>query len=82
MVDVREPQEWNAGHLPGALHIPLGSLAGRAGELPADKTAVFICASGGRSMAACRYFAAQGHRVVNLAGGMIAWNESFGPPDG
>jgi sulfur-carrier protein adenylyltransferase/sulfurtransferase len=82
MVDVREPQEWNAGHLPGALHIPLGSLAGRAGELPAGKTPVFICASGGRSMAASRYFAAQGHRVVNLAGGMIAWNESFGPPDG
>jgi adenylyltransferase/sulfurtransferase len=80
LVDVREPHEWNAGHLPRALHIPLGTLAARAGEVPDGKLPVFICAAGGRSMAACRFFAAQGRDVVNLAGGMNAWSEAFGPP--
>jgi adenylyltransferase/sulfurtransferase len=78
LIDVREPQEWDAGHLPGALHIPLGALAARASEVPADKTPVFICAAGGRSMAACRHFAAQGRQVVNLAGGMNGWRGVFG----
>ncbi|MEY2852931.1 MAG: hypothetical protein RL030_63 [Pseudomonadota bacterium] len=82
LVDVREAHEWDAGHLPGALHVPLGTLAGRAGELPSGMTPVFICAVGGRSMAASRYFAAQGRKVVNLAGGMSAWGETFGPPGG
>jgi sulfur-carrier protein adenylyltransferase/sulfurtransferase len=80
LVDVREPHEWDAGHLPGAVHVPLGELVARAGELPADRTPVFVCAVGGRSMAASRYFAAQGRKVVNLAGGMNAWSEAFGPP--
>jgi adenylyltransferase/sulfurtransferase len=78
LIDVREPQEWDAGHLPGALHIPLGALAARAAEVPADKTPVFICAAGGRSMAACRHFASQGRQVVNLAGGMNGWRGVFG----
>jgi adenylyltransferase/sulfurtransferase len=80
LIDVREPQEWATGHLPDAQHIPLGALSARASEIPTDRLPVFICAAGGRSMAASRYFAAQGRKVVNLAGGMNAWNETFGPP--
>jgi adenylyltransferase/sulfurtransferase len=80
LVDVREPQEWAAGRLPGSVHIPLGTLPQRAGEIPADRTPVFICAAGGRSMAACRFLAESGRTAVNLAGGVRAWSETFGAP--
>lgn len=86
LVDVREPFEWNTGHLPGAVHIPLGALPARAGEIPAGRTPVFICAVGGRSMAACRHFAGLGRPAVNLAGGVTAWRAASGawshPPGG
>src|SRR5690606_16910672 len=72
LVDVREPWEWAEGHLPGSVHIPLGTLPQRMGEIPAGVTPVFICAVGGRSMAACRmYSASQGRDSVNLAGGVV-----------
>lgn len=80
LVDVREPHEWAAGRLPGSVHIPLGTLTQRAGEIPANVTPVFICAVGGRSMAACRWFASQGRDAINLAGGVIAWSSVFGAP--
>ncbi|MFO1502250.1 MAG: molybdopterin-synthase adenylyltransferase MoeB [Steroidobacteraceae bacterium] len=80
LVDVREPQEWAAGRLPGSVHIPLGSLAQRTGEIPADVTPVFICALGGRSMAACRFFAGQGRDAINLSGGVTAWSGVYGAP--
>jgi rhodanese-related sulfurtransferase len=51
------------------------------GEIPADMTPVFICAVGGRSMAACRLFAStQDRDAVNLAGGVSAWSSTFGAP--
>jgi sulfur-carrier protein adenylyltransferase/sulfurtransferase len=74
MVDVREDHEVATGQLPGSLHIPLGELAERYAEIPAGDTLVFICAGGVRSMAACRFAAAQGRPAINLAGGMHAWN--------
>jgi molybdopterin/thiamine biosynthesis adenylyltransferase/rhodanese-related sulfurtransferase len=80
LVDVRETYEWEAGRLPGSVHIPLGTLPQRAGEIPAGVTPVFICAAGGRSMAACRFLAAQGRSVVNLAGGVSAWSQVYGAP--
>jgi adenylyltransferase/sulfurtransferase len=80
LVDVREPHEWAAGRLPGSVHIPLGTLAQRTGEIPADVTPVFICAVGGRSMAACRYLAGMGRDAINLAGGITAWSSVFGAP--
>jgi molybdopterin/thiamine biosynthesis adenylyltransferase/rhodanese-related sulfurtransferase len=80
LVDVREPYEWAAGRLPGSVHIPLGTLPQRVGEIPAGVTPVFICAAGGRSMAACRFLAAQGRSVVNLAGGVSAWSSVYGAP--
>ena len=80
LVDVREAHEWEAGRLPGSVHIPLGALPRRVGEIPADRTPVFICAVGGRSMGACRYFAGLGRNAINLAGGVHAWSDVFGAP--
>ena len=74
LVDVREQEEWDAGHVEGALHFPLSTLPARWQELPdADRT-VFVCRSGGRSMAAAEAFAAAGRAgCANLAGGVQAW---------
>jgi molybdopterin/thiamine biosynthesis adenylyltransferase/rhodanese-related sulfurtransferase len=81
LVDVREPWEWEQGRLPGSVHIPLGTLPQRMGKIPADVTPVFICAVGGRSMAACRLFASTQERdAVNLAGGVMGWSSVFGAP--
>lgn len=81
LVDVREPAEWAAGRLPGSVHIPLATLPQRMAEIPADVTPVFICAIGGRSMAACRLFSSMHDRdAVNLAGGVVEWSSEFGAP--
>lgn len=81
LVDVREPWEWAEGRLPGSVHIPLGTLPQRMGEIPGNVTPVFICAVGGRSMAACRLFATtQDRDAVNLAGGVQGWSAIFGAP--
>jgi hydroxyacylglutathione hydrolase len=73
VVDVRGKSEWDAGHLPEALHIPLGELAARAGELPAG-TVVVQCQSGSRSAIAASLLQRLGrHDVVNLRGGYEAW---------
>jgi sulfur-carrier protein adenylyltransferase/sulfurtransferase len=79
LVDVRELHEWDAGRLPGSIHMPLATLPQRQDEI-VDATPVFICAVGGRSMAACRFLAAQGRASVNLAGGVRAWSQVFGAP--
>ena len=73
LVDVREPDEWVAGHVPGGLHIPLGQLERRQHELPQGVTIVTVCRSGNRSAAARRLLAARGWDVRNLSGGMRAW---------
>ncbi len=75
LIDVREPHEWNVGHLPGAQHIPMGEIPSRLGELPRNRKIIFTCRSGNRS----------GHikdllidefgysDVHNQLGGIIAW---------
>lgn len=81
LVDVREPWEWAEGRLPGSVHMPLATLPQRMGEIPAGVTPVFICAVGGRSMAACRLFtAARDQDAINLAGGVVGWSSEFGAP--
>ncbi len=81
LVDVREPAEWAAGRLPGSVHMPLGTLPRRLDEIPEGVTPVFICAIGGRSMAACRLFsAARDADAVNLAGGVVQWSQLYGAP--
>lgn len=74
VVDVRAESEWDAGHLPGALHIPLPELEERRGEIPTDREVVLQCQGGGRSAIAASLLKARGHdRVANLAGGYSAW---------
>lgn len=72
VLDVREHDEWAAGHIEGATHIPLQELPARLGDLPEGQTLV-VCKVGGRSAQAVNYLAAQGFEVVNLAGGMLDW---------
>ncbi len=78
ILDVREPGEWEAGHIPGAKHIPRGVLEYQAStELP-DRDARIIthCASGGRGSLAARTLGEMGYtNVANMAGGMSAWCE-------
>jgi hydroxyacylglutathione hydrolase len=73
LLDVREPDEWDAGHAPGATWVPLGELVQRADELPRDQAIVAICRSGARSGRATEYLNGAGYNVVNAAGGMKAW---------
>jgi rhodanese-related sulfurtransferase len=84
VVDVREPYEREAGHLPGSRHVPLAELTAAAPSLPADKPIVFVCRVGGRSGMAAFAFARAGFDAHNLTGGLIAWAEGGLPlaPEG
>jgi len=74
LLDVREANEWKAGHLPGAVWIPLGQLAGRLAELDSARETVTYCRTGNRSGVAAGMLAGKGFRKVrNLAGGIMAW---------
>lgn len=82
LVDVREPHEWDMGHLEGAIHLPLGEIAERMGELEQfkDQELVMYCRSGGRSGSATAYLAQQGFaNVRNLTGGMLGWKDNIDP---
>lgn len=73
LLDVREADEWQAGHVPGALHIPLGELASRLEEVPDDVLLVAVCRSGGRSALAAAALSRAGWACHNLGGGMCSW---------
>lgn len=74
VIDVRGRSEWDAGHLAGALHIPLPDLEARIAEVPTDREVVLQCQGGGRSAIGASLLKAQGHaRVANLTGGYGAW---------
>lgn len=79
LLDVREPAEWHAGHAPHARHIPLGQLADRLHELPADRPVVTVCRSGARSRQAAALLADHGRQVHNLTGGLSAWTNAGMP---
>jgi len=84
VVDVREDREWQQGHIPEAIHIPLGQLGNRLDELEAykggDTPLVVVCRSGNRSaMAAVRLRKAGFDAVYNLEGGTMAWQQANMP---
>lgn len=77
IVDVREKDEWQGGHIQGARHVPLGDLQRRAAEVMSAPEVIFVCQSGGRSASAAQAFEAAGHpNVSSLAGGMGAWRRA------
>jgi rhodanese-related sulfurtransferase len=73
ILDVREDEEWAAGHVAGATHVPLGEVPQRLGELPDADPLYVICRSGNRSGRAVAWLGQQGVETVNIAGGMRAW---------
>ena len=74
LLDVREQDEWDAGHAAGAVHIPLGDLPARYGELDADAPVLVMCHSGGRSARATQWLTeAAGLEATNVDGGIVAW---------
>jgi rhodanese-related sulfurtransferase len=77
LIDVRERDEWRAGHVKGARHIPLGELSARLGEIPRDREVLLFCRSGSRSGTATRLLRGQGFaQARNVEGGIIAWTGS------
>jgi rhodanese-related sulfurtransferase len=79
LLDVREPDEWHAGHAPDAMHVPLAALAANVDRLDKDQPIVAVCRVGGRSERAASALLQRGYDVVNLAGGMQAWNSAGMP---
>jgi adenylyltransferase/sulfurtransferase len=80
LVDVREVHEFSAGHLEGSVNIPLGELPRRLAEIAPHDAPVFICRSGGRSLAACELALRAGIAApANLEGGLLAWAAAIDP---
>jgi rhodanese-related sulfurtransferase len=92
LLDVREPEEWTAGHIAGALHVPMNqlpkTLADAPDLLPADDPVVVVCKVGARSAQVTAWLRQHGYNAVNLDGGVLAWAgagrpleaEDGGPP--
>lgn len=79
LLDVREPEEWTAGHVPDARHIPLGQINTRSDEIPRDETIYVICRSGVRSERVALALTGAGWQAVNVAGGMQDWSAAGKP---
>jgi rhodanese-related sulfurtransferase len=73
LLDVREADEWEAGHAPEAVWIPMGELEARVDELPRDRRIVVICRTGARSHVVAAALLGAGFDAVNLDGGLRAW---------
>lgn len=73
ILDVREPSEYQQGHIPGVKLIPLGTLASRLQDLPKDQEIVVVCRSGARSGMATQQLRQAGFNAINMAGGMLGW---------
>lgn len=76
VVDVREDDEWNAGHAPAAVHLPMGEIAERLDELPEVSPLYVICRVGGRSARVTEYLNSAGWDAVNVSDGMVGWERA------
>lgn len=70
LLDVREPEEWELGTLPGAVLISQGEIMARFEEIPSDRPVLCVCRSGGRSLNVANFLAFNGYDVANMSGGM------------
>ena len=84
LVDVRADHEWEAGHLPGAVHIPLDELSQRAAEIDKDRPVILYCRGGNRSAMATTALAEAGYDAAKLSEGAVGWEEEELPfePEG
>jgi rhodanese-related sulfurtransferase len=76
LVDVRVDHEWDAGHIPGAMHLPLEELAERSSELDPGRPVVLYCRGGTRSSMAAEALAGAGFDAVKLSEGIVGWDEA------
>ena len=76
LLDVRQPDEYEAAHVPGAQLIPLAEVPDRLGEIPRGGDVLVICRTGARSLAAAEFLEQQQIPATNVAGGTLAWLES------
>jgi rhodanese-related sulfurtransferase len=79
LVDVREPNEYESGHVPGAILVRLSSVPDSLDQFDADATTYVICKTGARSYRACEFLVDQGLDAVNVEGGTMAWMISGRP---
>jgi rhodanese-related sulfurtransferase len=79
LIDVREPDEYTAAHVPGATLVPLGTVPDRLAAVPVEGTVYVICAKGSRSLRAAEFYRSQGIDAVNVAGGTTAWVDAGQP---
>jgi rhodanese-related sulfurtransferase len=77
LLDVREAWELGVASVPGVVHIPMGAVADRMGELDRNKEVVVMCRSGRRSLEVAKLLQQNGFRTVNLAGGILAWSREL-----
>jgi len=75
IIDVREDDEWVAGHIASAVHIPMGQIPQRLEELPEGELNI-VCRSGGRSRRTAEWLQRNGYDAINVDGGMAAWAEA------
>jgi rhodanese-related sulfurtransferase len=76
LLDVRQPEEFETMRIAGAVLIPMGELNARLTELPREREIICVCHSGSRSVFAARMLADMGFKVINLRGGMMAWERA------
>ncbi len=81
VLDVREPDEYAEGHIPGAVNIPMGQLTRRLSEIDRDRPVLLVCASGNRSGVMTEVLRAAGFEASNVAGGTSAWSRSGRPTE-
>jgi rhodanese-related sulfurtransferase len=84
LVDVREPYEWEAGHVPGSIHVEMAALGERLDEIPEDRPVALLCLGGARCGMVASTLKARGYDAYNVEGGFRAWFEAGLPtePDG
>ena len=76
LIDIREPDEWQSGHVEGAVHIPLRRLQESIGSIDASRRVAVICRSGMRSQQGARLLRKHSLEAVNVSGGMSAWTRA------
>ena len=79
VVDVRDFHEYQSGHIPGALHVPMHTIPLRTDEIPTDRTVYAVCESGSRSWQVAAFLQQRGVAVVNVHGGMGMWRHAGFP---